>query len=106
MNDDQELQSSPGPRALWLAEIRNIIIGLVVIVIIWSILSFALPDGWWHLVMNIVGFLVTGFWAWSMKSPLARLTTGWFAWIIAILVWLVMFVGLRTIELTALEAIF
>jgi hypothetical protein len=69
-------------------------------------LSFALPDGWWHLVINIFGFLLTIFWAWSMKTPLALLTTGWLAWIISILIWLVMFLGLRTIELTALEAIF
>jgi hypothetical protein len=106
MNDDQEPQSSPALRALWLTEIRNIIIGLVVITIIWSTLSFVLPDGWWHLVINIVGFLLTGFWAWSMKSPLALLTRGWLAWTISILIWLVMFLGLRTIALTTLEAIF
>ena len=106
MNDDQELQSSPAIRAVWLIEIRNIILGLVVIVTIWSVLSFVLPDGWWHLPINIIGFLFTGFWAWSFKVILTGLTTGWLAWIMSILIWVAGFLGLRTIELTALEILF
>jgi hypothetical protein len=106
MASDEGLQSSRAVRAVLVSEIRNVIIGLVFIVTFWSVLSFVLPDGWWHLPINVIGFLLTGLWAWSIKGPLTGLTTGWFAWIMSVIIWVATFVGLRTIELTALEVIF
>jgi len=32
---------------------------LFVEALIWGLLSFFLPDGWWHLVINIGAFLIT-----------------------------------------------
>ena len=112
---DQEIIKEPmekmGPadyiiREWLISMIRNAIIGLAIIVTIWSILSFSLPNGWWHLVINISGFLLTSFWAWSMKKTLTLLINGPVAWVIAMSVWLVSFFGLRTIEVAILAAIF
>jgi uncharacterized membrane protein len=53
MDSDEELQSS----RVWVSQIRNVIIGLILIVTFWSVLNFVLPDGWWHLPINVIAFL-------------------------------------------------
>ena len=46
-------------RRLYGGAIRNAVIVLPVMSIIWGALSFVLPDGWWHFVINVGAFLLT-----------------------------------------------
>ena len=102
----QEYQNDPFVRAFRLRAVRNIIISLVVIVTIWSVLSFVLADGWWHQVINIFSILLVLFCLWVLAQGLTELNKkGPLAWILLMVTMLGLLV-LRAIELNVLEAIF
>lgn len=91
---------------------RDILLGttivLAVLATIWSILSFFVPDGWWHVVINIGAFLVTARFGVDIKTQLVAFwgQPWWLAWMIAMVIWVVAVIGVRSIELAILEAIF
>ena len=93
-------------RRLFEEELVSSVILLAVLALIWGLLSFFLPDGWWHLVINIGAFLVTLAVASSMKRTLGILgVPGWLAFLGAIVIWvLVVGVG-RSIEMGILESV-
>jgi hypothetical protein len=111
MNDEPESQAhqtSPWVRRLI---VRDTLLGggvsLAVMVTIWSILSFFLPAGWWHLVINIGAVLVTLSIVVIIKRNLVNLAglPGWTEWIVYSVSCVAVF-GVRSIELAILGAIF
>ena len=94
-------------RAYLARGVRNHVIALVVLAASWGLLSFALPDGWWHPPINIVAFLMSSGIGVSVKRVLALLgNPGWLAWLLAVVIWGFAIVGVRSAELSILEASF
>lgn len=95
-------------RRLFGGAIRNAVIMLSVMAIIWGALSFALPDGWWHFVIDLGAFLVTvGIATFVILTSLKGLgNPGWLAWVITGVIWFATVPLVRSVEMAVLEAIF
>ena len=109
MNDEPEFEryeADPFVRQFVAQGIRNAAILLVVIATVWTGLGF-LPDGWWHLVINIGAVLITCFIGVSIKSSLVALgNPQWLAWGISVVICFVAVIVVRSIESAILEAVF
>ncbi|MBC8281530.1 MAG: hypothetical protein H8E48_12140 [Chloroflexi bacterium] len=93
-------------RFLYVRQIRNSALMLVVIALAWGTLSFFVPEGWWHAFFNIPIFLFTGASAVVIYQGLKALgNPGWLAWIMAIVIWAVAVFLMRSITIGVLESI-
>ena len=77
-------------------------VGLIIIVV-WSLLTHFLPSGWWIILINVLGFLLTtviiGLGTWQ---TLKLVISSGIAFLVAVLIWAAMVIGLRTLILTLL----
>lgn len=85
-------------RSLW----GLLFVGLI-IVVVWSLLTHFLPSGWWITLINVLGFLLTaliiGVGTWQ---TLKLVISSGIAFLIAVAIWAVMVIGLRTLILALL----
>jgi hypothetical protein len=94
-------------RQMMVRALVNGTIFLFLQAMIWGLLSFFLPDGWWHILVNIPAFLLTLATAATIKSALAIMgVPGWLAFPGAIVLWFIVVLVARSIELEILESVF
>jgi hypothetical protein len=86
--------------------LRATIIWLVMLTAIWSVMSSVIPEGRWHLPINIVALLATLWWMGRLKVSLKRFvdtqsrmqfnTPVWLSSLMAIAIWAFVIVGVRS----------
>jgi len=82
---------------------------LVIEATVWGTLSFFLPNGWWHIVINILFFVLGAAGGVEIKNWLAALgkpswaayTVGLVVFYVAVIVWRSIFMGVLEGTLTA-----
>ena len=90
-------------RALVVTGLRRQVIILFVLAAVWAVLNMVLPDGGWQLVPNIGVLILTFFGAMLIKESLGALgNPGWLAWLIAMFLWGLAVIGLRSVVLSLL----
>ncbi|MDA0797978.1 MAG: hypothetical protein O2884_04795, partial [Chloroflexi bacterium] len=91
-------------KAIAKIQLRNAVTVLAVWAGIWGLLSGLLPQGWWHLPINLIGFLVSLTGAVSIRGSLQTIgNPGWLAFGIALVIWFVLVVILRSLILELLS---
>ena len=106
MSQETGWRDSEYARKVWGRGIRNTLIVMATVATAWTLLSYFLPSGWWLVVVNIGSLLVTMAIAASLKLQLALLLPNWLAWLGSFLLWGIAALGVRTVELNILEALF
>ena len=90
-------------RELATGQLKSNLRSLLMMVVVWALLSALLADGWWHGLINIVGFLLTIFVMVAIERTLVVLgKPGWLAFPIALLLWGLAAIGLRSVILSVL----
>lgn len=85
------------------AQLRGSVVLLFVLAGVWGLLNAILPDGWWQGVLNITALVLTAGMAAYVKRILAVLgNPGWLAWLIAMFLWGLAVIGLRSVVLSVL----
>ena len=92
-------------RRFLIKNVLSVSIFVVLVVTIWTVLGFFLPDGWWHIVINIGAILFTLFWGWVVTPSFRQLRLPVPA-LIAVVWWFVLVLVLRTIEGAILDSVF
>ncbi len=109
MSEEQEIQENHRDsllRMLYGRALRNSVIMLAFVAVIWGVLNYFVPDGWAQAVVNIGIFLFTLAIAVSIKSLLQTLgNPGWLAWMITLVIWVVAGMAVRSVTVVVLEAI-
>ena len=86
---------------------RSMLITSLSMVLIWEVLLFFLPGGWWIAVINILFFLGSVFflfyWGWL---ALRMVLPGWLAFVCSLLLWFAIVVLIRSLIMSILEALF
>ena len=82
----------------WNKAVRNIFIVGIIIVVVWEILVWLIPEGWGMAVVNILGFLasILVFW-YSLFNFFKATMPIWLAWLVSALCWALLFLGLRSL---------
>lgn len=90
-------------RGLVVGQLRGSVVLLFVLAAVWGLLNAILPDGWWQAALNIAALLLTAGTAAYVKRILAVLgNPGWLAWLIAMFLWGLAVIGLRSVVLSLL----
>ncbi len=106
-NDNVDPNPSDFLRGFLKGQLLSTVIFLAVSALIWGALSSFLPNGWWHAVINIGAFLITLAGASAIKTTLTMLSApGWLSFLGAIVVWFVVVVVLRSIEMEIIDSVF
>lgn len=90
----------------WRAEIRNSIFMLAVLATVWTLAVFFAPWSLVRIALNIGFFLFTLAGAAVVWSMLRQVFGAWLGWFIAMLIWGVSVLLVRSLELAVLEAVF
>jgi hypothetical protein len=72
-------------------------VGLIII-IVWSLATHFLPDGWWITLINVLGFLSTAviIFLGTLQALKLVISSG-LAFLFALLIWAAMVIGLRSL---------
>ena len=88
MDDEQYDENSVEAfivKSMW-AGIRNAYIFLIILAVVWSALSIIIPDGWWHIFINIPIFLIGVLFSISIRQTgRAMLMPTWLGWGLSLL---------------------
>ena len=78
--------------------IRRFLVTGLIIIIVWILAIHFLPDGWWIILINVLGFLSTAviifLGTWRM---LKMVISSGLAFLFALLIWAAMVIGLRSL---------
>ncbi|GEM_PF-1545502 len=110
MQSDSERQELIDSNRLISGLYQQHLIGMVIVLAVgtffWGLLSFFLPDGWWHLVINIGAFLFTIAACAPIKNMLVILgVPGWLAFLGTMIIWVVVVLVGRSIEMAILDSV-
>lgn len=80
--------------------IRNIFIFGIALAVIWAVLLIVISQGIGVLIVNVIGFILSGLLFWlPMYTSLRLMIPGWLAFIVTTLLWGAIFIGLRSLIL-------
>ena len=72
--------------------------------VLWAVLFAVIPGGVWLGVANVVMFLISVFFGWSLSLLLKRVLTEWLAYFLAFLAWGFIFFTVRDLLVVLIEA--
>ena len=89
--------------------VKTTICGILLIAFfttIWSLASFFIPDGWWHIILNIGMLVLTAQVGVGIKNSLALALPKWVCWVVSLIIWGIAALALRSVELSIFAGIF